>query len=434
MRTLRTMKRPPQILLATAALCLFSAPGRADDERKIVGQPTFYPWYTAAKIDILKASGTGHAGGSGVLIAPCTVLTNGHVVYDVSDAKFRTIDGVHPGRYYDNATGETLDPFGARVPVGLATNTKYAAGKGSKYDYGAIFLASSFAAAGITTYIPLAFDYRPSYVNMAGYPINNLPSSAAGSTREQWYAFGRVDAIKSRMLYTGATSTGGASGAGVWVHFAASDERRLVAVNRAHNASHDGIHVRLVRGNEDVITGWQRERCADDSSAARTSFDELLAHRRTLQGDAIPLIPAETLRLVRPPPAPTGAPLGRVSQVIENTYYQWEEYSVDADTPQETHETPEAGAPTPKGRPPARYVRLLAPQQRLLTVAEAQVLLSASALWQRGPRKPAPPVRVAPVRETFSVYPTGREPPAVDDPAAEQSSDAPLRSPAPPRP
>lgn len=50
-----------------------------------------------------------------------------------------------------------------------------------------MFIGSSFEAAGLSTYIPLVFDYRPTYVNSAGYPNTNLPSSAAGAKHEQWH-------------------------------------------------------------------------------------------------------------------------------------------------------------------------------------------------------------------------------------------------------
>lgn len=427
MSDLDLTRRISQVLLTALALSLWTTPSHAGDERKVVAMPTSYPWYTAVKVVILKADGEHHAGGSGMLIAPCTVLTNGHVVYDVSSASFRTIVGVHPGRYFDNATGHTIDPFGGRAPVGLGTNTKYAAGKGAKYDYGAIFLGTSFNAEGVTTFIPLSFDYKPTYVNMAGYPTEDLPSSATGSTKEQWRAFGTVDDIQPRLLGTGATSTGGASGAGVWVRWKGSDERRMVAVNRAHSTQHEGIHVRLIKANEDVITGWQQEQCRDGSSAPRMSLDHLLTRRRTLQGEAIPLLSTAALRLAPAPAVPVGPPLARVSQVIENTFYHWEEYAVGSSVPEDGMEEASAGSTGAEGRPPERYLRLLAPQHRLLSTAEAQVLLSASALWQRGPRRPTRPTRTTAAPETFSVYPATSEPLPPQDPAAEASSDAPLR-------
>jgi V8-like Glu-specific endopeptidase len=423
----RRVSRVVWSMFAALALWCSAGPSQAGDEREVVEHPTHHPWSTAVRVRIALEDGVQFGRGSGILVAPCTILTNGHVVYDVSGGKFRDIDRARPGSYYDNGAGSTVDPFGHRVPVMLATNTKYAGGKGAAYDYGAIFVGSSFEAAGITTYVPLSFGYRPTYVNSAGYPNEDLPSSAAGSGSEMWHAFGAVKRIHSRLLYTNATSTGGASGAGVWVYRSGKGERRVVAVNRGHSGKYEGIHVRLVEGNEDVIRSWLREKCPDGSSAARMSFGALLAGRKTLRGEAISLIPAADLGLAPPPPVPTGAPVERVSQVIENTLYQWEEYSVGPQRAEGDREGSGPGATVKGGPASGRYLRLLEPQRRMLSTQEAQVLLSASALWQRGVQPLAKAPRVPEVRETFSVYPNDSRLREVDDPAVERSRDVQLR-------
>jgi V8-like Glu-specific endopeptidase len=234
------------------------APPPSDDEREIVPSPTTFPWYTAVKVDI---GPTGGGRGSAMLISDCTMLTVGHAVFAPDTGTWLNIAAVHPGHYYNNATNTGIDPFGSKTPLTTATNTKWVDGKGSDYDYGAIFLASSFRSAGITTFIPLAFEDEPDYINSAGYPSEGLPSSVAGATQEQWWAYGWVNDYTSRRMYYDATSTGGASGAGVWVFYGDTSERYLVGINQAHNVTSDGIGTRLVSQNEDVIVGWMARGC-----------------------------------------------------------------------------------------------------------------------------------------------------------------------------
>jgi V8-like Glu-specific endopeptidase len=152
----------------------------SDDEREIVTSPTTFPWYTAVKVDI---GPTGGGRGSAMLISDCTMLTVGHAVFAPATGTWLNIEEVHPGHYYNNSTNTGIDPFGSKSPLTTATNNKWVDGKGSDYDYGAIFLSSSFRSTGITTFIPLAFEDKPDYINSAGYPSAGLPSSAAGANR-----------------------------------------------------------------------------------------------------------------------------------------------------------------------------------------------------------------------------------------------------------
>lgn len=360
------------------------APPPSDDEREIVPSPTTFPWYTAVKVDI---GPTGGGRGSAMLISDCTMLTVGHAVFAPDTGTWLNIAAVHPGHYYNNATNTGIDPFGSKTPLTTATNTKWVDGKGSDYDYGAIFLASSFRSAGITTFIPLAFEDEPDYINSAGYPSEGLPSSVAGATQEQWWAYGWVNDYTSRRMYYDATSTGGASGAGVWVFYGDTSERYLVGINQAHNVTSDGIGTRLVSQNEDVIVGWMARGCPNGGLPA-LPWPVLRDTLHALDGTPITVRSAAQLNLV-PPQAPVGPPARSIAQVIEGTLYRWQEFQPEGPGTGDDREVLSDNRPGLGGRPPQRFLKMLAPVNKVLTTQEARILLSASLLWQRRPNPQA---------------------------------------------
>lgn len=379
----RTASLGTAFTLATGfALTLCAAsPANAQmgfDERTVVASPTYFPWYTATKV---KIGPEGNGRGSAVLAADCTLLTAGHVVYSANNGTWRTLPAVQPGHYYDEGLNSGVDPFGSRVPSGLATNTKWTGGQGSDYDYGAIFIPTSFRSSGITTHIPVAFDLTPGIVNSAGYPSEDVPSAATGATQEQWFAHGATSLFTTRRMYYEATSTGGASGAGVWVLYN-SGERYLVGVNTAHNDTYDGIGTRFVSQNETVVNGWLNRGCSGEAARASLSWDTLKGTLRLLDGSALALKPLASLNLVNPPAKVSGKPGRRVSQWIEGTFYRWEEFWPNGGADTQSTENPEDNFAGGAGRPPQRYLRMVSPRTQILSTADARILLSASLSWQ----------------------------------------------------
>ncbi len=387
MRNKRAALRAAGAGAIAAGMLLSPTSALADsDEREVVDSPTYYPWYSICKV---KLGAKGKGRGSGVLVAPCTILTNGHVVYKRKSDDWREIYSIHPGSYYDEDIWESVDPFGSKPDHDLATNTSYVSTGWTRYDYGAIFLASSFEDMGLDTYIPVVFEYEASYINMAGYPSEDLPRSRTGAAREQWHAFGDVKTNYSRTVRYEATSTGGASGGGVWVYNGSTGARKLIAVNQGHhNSDNDGTGVRFVSQNEDLIRGWMEEDCGAAMSrfSGHLSFAELLAGRETLRGEAIDVLPPERFGIVDAPRnLLSHEPTMKVMQWIEGQFYVWEEYHLA------TSDTKDGAAGEGRFEPPApRVVRLLEPETRILDRDEAATLLSASMLWMF-PAEPSAP-------------------------------------------
>jgi len=373
------------------------APG---DERVVIQNPARVPFKAIAKVDI---GPDGGGRGSAVLVAPCTLLTNGHVVYNREKEKFRAIQRVHPGSYYDEDRGKAVDPYGSKEAVLLATNTSWENTGESQYDYGAIFIESPFSHISATL-IPVEFEHEPSFVNLSGYPSEQLPTDRNGAKQEQWRGWGSVEETDDRLVRYAARSTGGASGSPVWVYNATTDTRRLVAINRGHDGQ-TGIGVRLVSQNQEVITKWMLNSCSiatRSRSAAPMSFSRLVSERRTLSGEPIPMRTAEQLGLVVAPQSPPSSAKARtVVQWIEGEFYQWDEFVVRGSDVEAADIGQTGGNVT--ATPARRYLRLVTPEQRFLNVDEAAVLLSASMLWQRETASPLQPVYYAPPSKVSAV-------------------------------
>jgi V8-like Glu-specific endopeptidase len=356
-------------IAATVVSMLLSTAVRADfDERVVVVSPTTYPWYTSTKVKI-----NTNGRGSAVVASGCTLLTNGHVVYNFDNQVWNTITSVHPGSYYDEGASSSVDPFGDRVPYKKATNTKWVNTGSKKYDYGAMFVSPSFYDDGITTYIPIVFDYNANLINLAGYPSADLPSIATGANQEQWRGYGDVKGTYTRYMEYEATSTGGASGSPVWVYFSNTQERYLIALNRGHhNSENNGTATRLVSQNETIINNWLNEPCAISAPFNPISWNDLISHRLTVKGNNILIRNPDYFNLVKPTKAFLDrAVIRKVMQWIEGTFYTWNEYY----DPQDSNLL--------KGMSPRRVIQLLKPEKRVLTQNEASVLLSASLLWTR---------------------------------------------------
>ena len=308
------------------------------------------------------------------------------MVYNRSLDHFRAVESVHPGSYYDEGLDKSVDPYGSKADYIRFTNTKYVDTGNAKYDYGAIITSSSFQNMGLSTYMPVCFDYGASYVNVAGYPTEDLPSNRAGATQEMWWGHGAVKSNLSRLVKYEATSTGGASGGGVWVYNAGDGSRKLVAVNQGHtNSDNDGRGVRFVAENEGLIRIWMGIDCALGAGfGGKVPLRDLVQSHTTVRGDEFHVYPPSHFGLV---PAPQRIsdyePTMKVMQWIEGEFYVWEEYHLD---PMGSIEGESEG---PNHGP--RVIRLLEPKEAVLKPEHAAVLLSASMIWM-SPEVAADPV------------------------------------------
>ena len=259
----------------------------ACDNRVAISNPDRFPFKTIATLRYDPDNdGVLDSWGSSSLVGPHMALTCGHCVwYGPEDRKVAAPIHVQPAAYLDSSSGDIVLPHGYRVVTDekyKRINNKYPEEIRKKHadkdydstsvDYGALYLVCPFE--DINTYMPMAFDLDVSYINMSGYPIEDLPSST--SNGDQWRVSGSVARTWDRKLKYNATSTGGASGSPVWYYSPTSaEERRIVAVNTTHWSSCDGGGPRLVWNNEDLITNtWLRwEPSISEKMEAGCAFD-----------------------------------------------------------------------------------------------------------------------------------------------------------------
>jgi len=369
--------RLPFVLLCVAIYPFTAFSASECDTRIAIDNPARHPFNTVATIRFDKTcTHSLKAWGTGALVGPHLVLTAGHVVYNRSEGhKNQTCNYIQPAAYRDEASGTIVYPYGERT----ISDTKYKKANNkwanasyspaSEVDYGGIHLVCPFEE--ITTYMPMVFDYGTSFINMSGYPIDDLPLAGRGG--EQWRVSGGVTSTTDRKMVYDARSTGGASGAPVWEFRSGSQTRRLIAVNRGHSNSCNGIAARLVWQNEGLINKWLDWRPSLSETiaegclrrrAVKMDLSELLA--RFNKDRRMKLYSPQELRLVMPPRnlRKRSKPDFRVYQVIENQKYVWDEFLTNPKNPKST-----------------RYIRLMQPQRKWLSLKEGQALLSASATW-----------------------------------------------------
>lgn len=331
------------------ALASAKAPGQCDVRTPIV-HPTILdaPWNKVCYMTM------GGFRGSGHLVAPYTVLTAAHCVYDLgSGYKSPASIQVHPAQYFSG--GSTVRPWGSRTAVRVRTNSLYASSSSSTaylYDYGAAFLDSAFG--GLTVFMPLKFAYSPGSVNMSGYPGT---SPSGSTTYQQFWESDSVDAVGDRWLLSNVRSVGGASGCPIWS--VVGGTRHQIAINRGHTTDCNSVGVRLIAANCDLIKTWL-EWTPSSGLRAAGGLPQL--------GDPKDLLTVEQLRLLRPTAdlLPKLTQARRVLQYIDGTVYDWDEFEM----------------PRRQGEP-LLAIQLRSPFPKLLDLEEAQVLLSASQRYRR---------------------------------------------------
>ena len=343
----------------------------ACDDRIAINDPARFPFNTIATIRYDKDCIADYKSwGTGTLVGPHMLLTAGHVVYNRNAGmKNQTCNYIQPGAYHDASTGEIVHPYGERTISDTKykkTNSKWADQNYSPkrgVDYGAIRIVCPFE--DINTYMPMVFDLNPTFINTSGYPVEDLPST--GNVGDQWRGAGSVTSTADRTITYDQRSTGGASGAPVWLYNANAGTRRITAVNTAHSTQCNGIGTRLVWNNENLLNDWLDwepslleqavQGCALLVPIGANSISHLV---EGFNKGTFKRYSKNELKLTEVPKTKDKAPSHRVYQFIQNHKFVWEEYQSDKNK---------------------RFVKLLEPEEKWLSVSEAQALLSASESW-----------------------------------------------------
>lgn len=231
--------------------------GQDDRERVSLSGCLSYPWNTIGYIELDYFYGLYRGGGTGFLISPYVALTNAHLLYDSDYGGWFHSLSFYPGQYQAYEGADEVRLYGGKTAYNAIIPTSYQTYEGNlesstPHDYGAIKFETPFS--DITTFMPLEFNVRPSYINLAGYPrrVQGEENSMA-----MWHSFGRVTGIASQMLYYNADSTPGTSGAPVWAYNAFTDISRVVGVH-ATGGYTSNAGPRLTYHNQGLIEDWMR--------------------------------------------------------------------------------------------------------------------------------------------------------------------------------
>ncbi len=227
------------------------------DTRIRVTDTESYPYPTIGFIVNTYAS--SRFRGTGFIVSPYVVLTNGHMIYDLDEGGYATKIDFSPGQRQMFEGGEITRPYGTFSASSWQTNTRYIdalkndPGVQFNYDYAALFFDSSFAGAGINTYMPLVFDIAASgTINLAGYPA---AVQGEGNSRAMWASSGNVLSNTERIVYYDADTSGGNSGSPIWQYFSNTALRRVIALH-AFGASWRNGGPRLVAENLPILEVW----------------------------------------------------------------------------------------------------------------------------------------------------------------------------------
>ena len=192
------------------------------DRRKQILETNLAPWRMICALDIIGQNGNSYIG-TGWFVAPRTVITAGHCVYDPAelDGWARQIT-VIPGR-----NGDAPDPFGRSVSSDFSATDRWLQAQDADYDYAAIHLNTDLGTDAGAFGIGVLPDseLQDRLVNISGYPVK------PGAGKSQYFHANRVKAITPRRLYYDIDTMGGQSGSPVWAYLDGSNDPVVVGIH-----------------------------------------------------------------------------------------------------------------------------------------------------------------------------------------------------------
>lgn len=177
------------------------------DERTRIVNTTEAPWRLICSLAI--ESDWGTYIGTGWFVAPTTLITAGHCVFDKNQMNgwARRIT-VTPGRERE------LEPYGSAVATRFSTVDRWISAQDPDFDIAAIHLDAPLLEDPDSVFRVGAFtdDELVAYlVNVGGYP------GTPGGGQELYWAKNRVRAVTPRRIFYDVDTSGGQSGGPVFI-------------------------------------------------------------------------------------------------------------------------------------------------------------------------------------------------------------------------
>lgn len=190
------------------------------DERTRIVSTEDLPWKLVCALEI--DGPWGVFLGTGWFAGPRTLITAGHCVFDA-----RQMGGwareikLTPGRDRERA------PFGVVTSKRFSTVNAWLESQDADFDIAAIHLDAPVFGAADVFGIESAPDaeLRDYFVNVSGYPAN------PGGGQELWWAKNRIREVSARRIFYDVDTSGGQSGAPVYVLDGANSRPRVVGIH-----------------------------------------------------------------------------------------------------------------------------------------------------------------------------------------------------------
>ncbi len=191
------------------------------DRRKQILETDLLPWRMLCSLDIVSQNGLGYVG-TGWFVAPRTLITAGHCVYDpVELGGWARMITVMPGRNGDSTS------LGIADSSRFSTTDRWIEHQDADYDYAAIHLSEDLGQAvgsfGIGT-LPDA-ELQNRLLNISGYPVS------PGNGKFQYFHANRVKAVTARRVFYDIDTMGGQSGSPVWTYLDGSSDPVVVGIH-----------------------------------------------------------------------------------------------------------------------------------------------------------------------------------------------------------
>lgn len=223
------------------------------DRRKQILETDLMPWCMICSLEIVSPQGLQYVG-TGWFVAPRTVITAGHCVFDPVELGgwAKQID-VLAGRNGDAVVKKTTS-------TQFSSTDRWIEQQDPDFDYAAIHLnddlGTTVGSFGIGVLPDAELNER--LVNVSGYPVQ------PGEGRFQYFHANRVKGLTSRRLFYDIDTMGGQSGSPVWAYIDGDTTKPVVVGIHAYGIGGTPSTMNIVANSGPrilpevltVIKGW----------------------------------------------------------------------------------------------------------------------------------------------------------------------------------
>jgi V8-like Glu-specific endopeptidase len=203
-----------------------------NDDRKEVPDATLSPWRKIAALIITSQNGTQYAG-TAWFISQRILITAGHCVFLHDAGDFAKTIEVIPA-WHDN-----IKPFGSYTATRFQSSNGWVNDRNSDYDYGVIILdEDANSDIGWFAFAAAPDDYlNEKIVNVCGYPHDQ------GKWGNQYYHARAITRSSKHKVYYDADSTGGQSGAALWLTLGESERVAIGIHTTGSSTTNSGTRI-----------------------------------------------------------------------------------------------------------------------------------------------------------------------------------------------